>query len=534
MEVALVRAVTIKVYKGGLSAFWMFIMKSAFFNAGSHDFSTAGITLKLVDNSCKHVWLDLHFVIADEAALHSLYCCKGSGGIKPCMLCTNIVNIAYRARRLVENDRLRIARCSNTCEFDSLVMHTSASVDALINKLDGLHATVGKTEFEEVEKLLGWNRRPDSAMWDPEFRKRIDPSTKATYDGMHCFFVSGVFKELTGQLVWHVRNANIPLKSLHDYVSSWKFPKAIADKTGVAEAFSHDRLASSLKAYTFKASASEGLGIYPILAQFCNSIKTTHGLGPHCECFLALARCIALWQRATRRLSTADELKVALVHFLRCYAIVYGPESMGMIKLHLILHLCTQFDRQLSCWVHERKHKSIKKYANEVRNTSSNWDVSVHRSVTSEHVKRLEAMAASEFHDSARLVDAHDPSRKVMALFQEVFAGDGLTFKTANVAMVSAFREKIAVTDIAMLRTGEIGKVKWHVAIQQGDDVIHNSCVQLLRIDVEEERIYKCRFTDEHQLVDTDTFLCSLVHAGREDQVVSVIKPLHCLSHRAI
>ena len=53
MEVVLVRAVTIKVYKGGLSAFWMFIMKSAFFNAGSHDFSTAGITLKLVDNSCK-------------------------------------------------------------------------------------------------------------------------------------------------------------------------------------------------------------------------------------------------------------------------------------------------------------------------------------------------------------------------------------------------------------------------------------------------------------------------------------------------
>ena len=535
MEVALVRAMTIKGYRGGLSAFWLFVMKSVFFNVDTYDFSTAGIQLRLVDGSCKHVWLDLHFVIADEAALHALYCCKGAGGIKPCMLCANIVNMMYRDRRLVENDRTRIARYSNTCEFDSFVLHTSESIEGIIHKLESLAGTVSKTDFEEMEKLLGWNRSPYSAMWDPEFRKRIDPPTKATFDGMHCFFVSGVFNELAGKLIWHIRDADIPLKNLKEYVSSWKFPKTVADKTGVAEAFNQQRLASSLNAKTFKASASEGLGVYPILAQFCNSLKASDSLGPHCECFLKLARGIALWQRATRRLSTAVELKEAFVQFLRCYAAVYGEETITMIKFHLILHLVTQFDRQLSCWVHERKHKSIKKYANEVTNTNSNWDVGVHRSVTSEHVKRLEAMPASEFQGDVTLLNAHKPSRKVMGLFQSVFTNEGLTFLTAATAMVGAFREKIAVTDIAMLHTGHIGKVKWHVAVQEAcGNVVHQSCFQWLRIEADDERVYKCRFTDEHRIIDTDDFLCSLVHAGREDQLVSVLKPLHCLAHRAI
>ncbi len=471
MEVSLVRAVTIKSYKGGLGGFWKFIMMSAFFSESSHDYAKSGINLQLVDGSSRHLWLDLRFVLADEAALHSLYGCKGASGIKCCMLCSNICNVLHKERQIVERDRARVARYSNTPDFDALVLHTSESISAIMAKLE-LNKALASPDLEELEKLLGWNYLPHGAMADPSFRQRIDPPSRVTFDGMHVFYVNGVFNQCVGRLLWHFRNAKIPLSALEAYAKVWIFPRALGQKSGIAEAFSPDRLASSLKAGTFKATASEGLGVYPILAQFCYSRLHLAAVAPHCQCFLLLARCLGLWQRAARKLSTAAELKDAAVEFLRCYSDLYGPDSMSMVKFHMILHLPIQFDRVLSCWVHERKHKGVKKYANELRNTSWAWDTSVLRDVTSEHLAKLKGMPANHFCGEPRLDHPSRPSRRVLALLQQVFSGDALTFLTAPAAVIGEYREKVSVTDVALLRSGEIAKVLWHVSVQDGSGAL--------------------------------------------------------------
>ena len=265
---------------------------------GSHDFSESGISLLLDDGSHTHVWLDLHSVIADESALHALYGCRGPGGIRCCMLCANIYNILYKARSIVENDRRKIARYSTTSDFDAIVLHTSESISAVIDRLAGLKGRLSNADFEEVEKLQGWNYKPDGAMWDPEFRKRIDPPSKATLDGMHIYFVKGVFNGAAGQLIRHSKDNGIRLSELEAYAKLWQLPRPHAEKTGIAAAFPSGRLNSLLQAKTFEVAASEGLGIYPILGQYCSS-KLGHAIAPHCICFLTLCRVISLWLRRT-------------------------------------------------------------------------------------------------------------------------------------------------------------------------------------------------------------------------------------------
>jgi len=58
----------------------------------SCDLSTAGMHFEFGDGSIMHTRFEFSLVLADEAALHALLLCKGSGGLKPCALCSNVFN----------------------------------------------------------------------------------------------------------------------------------------------------------------------------------------------------------------------------------------------------------------------------------------------------------------------------------------------------------------------------------------------------------------------------------------------------------
>ena len=182
MEVSLIRSDVLKTIDGGLGAFWKFVFTSVFFNADGHDLSTAGIHLDLFTGETKHIWMDLSVVVADEGALHALYGSKGASGIKPCMKCANIFNFKT-VRSPVERDTTGTALYHTTHEFDKLILHTPATIDATIAKLQASR----RQDLEELETRTGWNHVPNGAMIDPNFRRRIDPCSKVVYDGMHCF-----------------------------------------------------------------------------------------------------------------------------------------------------------------------------------------------------------------------------------------------------------------------------------------------------------------------------------------------------------
>eukprot|EP00974_Lingulodinium_polyedra_P015872 1540754-Lingulodinium_polyedra.AAC.1 len=63
-----------------------------FFDPEGHNLQAAGMTLDLNGGSAIRLFLSFGMFLADEAALHMVFMCKGSSGLKPCMLCQNIFN----------------------------------------------------------------------------------------------------------------------------------------------------------------------------------------------------------------------------------------------------------------------------------------------------------------------------------------------------------------------------------------------------------------------------------------------------------
>ena len=55
------------------------------FDPEGHNLQAAGMTLDLNGGSAMQLFLSLGVAIAEEAALHMVFMCKGSGGLKPCI-----------------------------------------------------------------------------------------------------------------------------------------------------------------------------------------------------------------------------------------------------------------------------------------------------------------------------------------------------------------------------------------------------------------------------------------------------------------
>ena len=114
--------------QGGLGALVAAVLK-VLFGAGGHDVRLAGVQLQLASGRLIHVWMDLKHVLADEAALHAMFACKGASGLKVCMLCANVFNA-----RLVESseDLARQGGFTHTCgDVRRLQLQTEDSLKAI-------------------------------------------------------------------------------------------------------------------------------------------------------------------------------------------------------------------------------------------------------------------------------------------------------------------------------------------------------------------------------------------------------------------
>ena len=91
-----------------------------------------------------------------------------------------------------------------------------------------------------------------------------------------------------------------------------------------------------------------------------------------------------------------DTLKMAIETFLALFVQAFGAEPLTP-KLHWLLHYdeeLAQHGTLFSCFVHERKHKMIKRYANPALNTRASrcmgsFEDSVMTEVTSHRLNVL-------------------------------------------------------------------------------------------------------------------------------------------------
>ena len=83
------RSIAVRGVRGQLSGLVRALLR-VFWNPAEHDMSTAGIGLKLFDDTSVRPWIRYGMYVADADALRGAFAWKGASGLKPCMLCSNV------------------------------------------------------------------------------------------------------------------------------------------------------------------------------------------------------------------------------------------------------------------------------------------------------------------------------------------------------------------------------------------------------------------------------------------------------------
>ena len=358
---------------------------TVFFSPASHNFQLSGIQLEFFDGSVGSIVADVGYVIADAEALHSIYGCKGTSGLKPCLCCINVYN-KHTSRDVVDRDKSGESVYHTSTDVAKFKFVTPAVLSSIVRRL----ASATSSERKELETRLGWKYLPAGVMFDQTARRRICPSKKVMYDWAHIIFVNGVFNSHAGLLLHTLRKHGVKMNAFADYVKTFTWPHAMNSTISPKDVFATGRFKSTLADSNLKATCSEGLSLLPVVAVFCDRLRRTHENGvirDHADCFVMLALVVSMVMRSARRLTDHTVLQHRISAYVTRFKELYGDAPI-VPKFHMLFHV--GFDGQiLNCIVHERKHKAVKKYCNIHFNTSVDWDRSVLREITCDHIGRL-------------------------------------------------------------------------------------------------------------------------------------------------
>ena len=72
----------------------------------------------------------------------------------------------------------------------------------------------------------------------------LNISESVTLDGMHCFFVNGVFNHAAGKLMQQLKASGINLAEVEEFAGMWKHPRQLSDSFSLHDVFSPDRMKS--------------------------------------------------------------------------------------------------------------------------------------------------------------------------------------------------------------------------------------------------------------------------------------------------
>ena len=317
---------------------------------------------------------------------------QGDAGLRMCMLCRNLYS---RASGVTEEDGTEMLTCSivRECELD---FATDDEIRGSVRRLAAMKGQVSSEEFKLREKAIGFTHKPRSILNDPSLDAILQPASAYCHDWMHAVLVNGVFNTIVYLLFEALSVAGFKQiwEFVGQYVSEWQWPGVVASAKALAECFEHKRRKSSRKAKAFKASASDGLCLYPVMALFVQRVLLKNGTAskcyPQCVAFLALCDVLDMLLAVPLGVVTPQMLSGATDTFLQACVTSKWSDYMHS-KFHWLVHMgrhLEKFRALYTCFVHERKHKVAKRYGNHIQNTR-NFEHSVLGEVLSHHLAEL-------------------------------------------------------------------------------------------------------------------------------------------------
>lgn len=362
----------------GMSQLVAAILRLCF--TGEHNMSSAGLALIGPGGEHHRLWCSLSMVLQDGAAHKSVWHCKGDAGTKICMLCRNLYS---EKSGIVDQDGHDMLTCNIVHEGD-LDMAVDADILGSVRRLAAQHGNEPAALFAKREQAVGFRHMPHGLLLDERLLGVVRPASQFCHDYMHAIFVNGVFNTIAFAFIECFLSAGMKdvWEILEGYIKLWQWPKRVHDRA-LPEVFSKKHVAACRKSGQLKCSASEGLSLYPVMAMFTRSVLLPTGAcTTGCQAFLALAEVLDQLLAIPLGIVPPRELQRSIASFLdACIAAKW--RSLMHPKFHWLVHLpqhLASWGTLPTCWVHERRHKMVKRYAGDIRNTS-NYERSVLKEV---------------------------------------------------------------------------------------------------------------------------------------------------------
>ena len=372
MTIAVIRSSQIHKIRGGFGHCLRQLLRRLL--GGPLGLASSGVPLDVGGNSYL-LFARLANILSDGDGLRMGLDVKGSSGIRPCILCCNVLkrdtDLAHRREGFVET----------TCfDFSKFERMTSQEVATTVSFLTAANAKVQegslpKVRFAELEMMHGITYSSESIFADAAFVISNDVVNSITYDWVHCSLQDGF---MTTEAFLYLSVTGTAPSDVEAFLKStrFKFPRSLANRNNsLHRIFSSYR--SSSEAERLKRSASELLGLYVLLRYF---VQTTTPPKPNRDAKMAFelgCECIDLILLLKRGHLDAEQgsrqLEQAQRRYMEAHVRAHGDSHIRP-KHHFQLRIPSQVRRDgavLDAFVVERMHLRVKQIADLIHNTSA-------------------------------------------------------------------------------------------------------------------------------------------------------------------
>ena len=384
--ICLARTTVVNTVVGGLSALTHKLLESADFNGLANG---CLLTMGPSSQSPKCLFFaEMHTMLGDEAALKMVFDVKGASGTLPCPLCTNLVS------RLHEHDPTgRLLLPLHTTDYTLLRCVSDESAWQTQALLISREPTMTKKDFAQLQQSVGMNWNPHGVL----AHRSLGLRSSLMFDFMHIYLVNGLFHQEVGRLLPKLYEAGHSFESILSFMESFSWPHNLQSRRNETLQCFQKKTAPD----EFRASASQSLNSYPLLRLFVLGLGVMDmALSLAVKSFLKLCKVLDLLLDGNRgNPLDADTLQDAVVEHLKAVLASHG--ELGVIpKFHYALHLglIAREKALISCFTHERKHKEIKRKADELHNPQHWFEDAVMKDVWGRALLDLQDTATMQPH----------------------------------------------------------------------------------------------------------------------------------------
>ena len=417
-------------------------------------------------------------------------------GYKICITCRNVTSI-------IDPEHLRPPLVPVSCSsYAMLQFHTNESVYAMADRLEAAQGTLDDDAIHLLEQDYGVKYNAHGVLYDRQLRTVYRPIDHVLRDWMHMLANSGVANTEIALMLHVAVSKGFRLETISEFAQQFTLPKkhGKVHKTWLTDNRLHDDTLSSFAAVV--------LCLVPVLLCFFTDVVKPLGLmDENILCFTMLFDIIGILCLGSEDAMLHTDKLRRLVELHAALFVALYPDAVKP-KFHHLFHLVDNMlflGKLLSCFVTERRHRSVKKAALHVFRY-------MEHTVLADLINRM----CEQFSDSAT------------SLFLETylvnprsFAFPQGTFNRSSCAILRC--GEINAGDIVWLTSGIVGKATYFWQQQSVDDQM------IVQIDAyNPSDASGCRFTEANSythFASANTIVDACIWIRVEHGLLRVIVP---------